>query len=149
MAAVQLRVAFLLFKYIFREELRDRLPEILSLLDELARKRSGLEYLETVLRYLSRGTDKLKPDDLPRAVTQALTRGDEIMPTIAEQWIQQGIQQGVPQGEVLLLKRQLQRRFGPLPEWVSEKLAQADQTSLETWADRVLDAGSLEEVFTD
>jgi hypothetical protein len=34
-----------------------------------------------------------------------------------------------------------------LPDWVAEKLAQADQTSLETWAERVLDAGTLEEVF--
>ncbi len=40
-SAVQLRVALLLFKYIFRKELRERLPEILGLLDELASKRSA------------------------------------------------------------------------------------------------------------
>lgn len=60
--------------------------------------------------------------------------------------IKKGIRQGIPQGEALILKRQLQRRFGPLPEWATEK-PQADQTSLETWADRVLDATTLEEVF--
>jgi hypothetical protein len=34
-----------------------------------------------------------------------------------------------------------------LPEWAEDKLAQADRTQLESWADRVLDAKMLEEVF--
>ena len=141
------------------KELRDRLPAILGLLDELAQQRSGLEYLETVLRYISRSVDTLKPDELRQVVTQTLTRGDEIMSTIAEQWIQQGIQQGIhqgiqqgiqqgiSQGEMLALKRQLERRFGALPAWVEEKLTTANQASLESWADRVLEATSLEDVF--
>jgi hypothetical protein len=58
-----------------------------------------------------------------------------------------GIEQGLQQGEALVLKRLLTRRFGPLPEEVENKLAQADRSQLESWADRVLDAKSLEEVF--
>ena len=42
---VVLRVALLLLKYIFREDLRDRAPEILGLLRELSGKRSGLNTL--------------------------------------------------------------------------------------------------------
>ncbi|MBI2778699.1 MAG: DUF4351 domain-containing protein [Gammaproteobacteria bacterium] len=64
-----------------------------------------------------------------------------------EQGIQQGLQRGLQQGELLLLKRQLARRFGVLPPWVEARLAQADRTQLEQWAEVILDAKTLEEVF--
>ena len=60
---------------------------------------------------------------------------------------QQGIQQGRKQGEVKLLERLMSRQYGPLPGWVEERLAQATLEDLERWADRVLDAASLDEVF--
>jgi hypothetical protein len=149
--AVMVRATLLVFKYIFSDELRDRLQAILELLNELVRKRTGLEYLETVLRYVARAAETLSPDELRRAVRQALTEGDTIMPTIAEQWVQQGLEQGlqrgISQGEALALTRLLARRFGPLPEWAEEKLAQADRAKLESWVDRVLEAQSLEDLF--
>ena len=60
---------------------------------------------------------------------------------------EQGLQQGLQQGEVLMLKRLLTRRFGPLPIWVEQRLAQASQQDLDAWADRVLEAQQLGEVF--
>ncbi|MDK2797246.1 MAG: hypothetical protein PWQ19_796 [Tepidiphilus sp.] len=41
----------------------------------------------------------------------------------------------------------LTRRFGSLPEWVQQRLRSASGEELETWADRVLDAQRLEDVF--
>lgn len=64
-----------------------------------------------------------------------------------ERGVQQGIQQGVQQGEVTVLKRQLTRRYGALPKWAVERLEEATSDELETWAERLLEAGSLEEVF--
>jgi hypothetical protein len=46
-----------------------------------------------------------------------------------------------------MLKRLLARRFGPLPAWAEEKITHADRDELERWADRVLEAKNLEEVF--
>ena len=63
--------------------------------------------------------------------------------------IEQGIQQGIQQGEVLVLRRLLSRRFGALPPWVEERLAQADQEALERWAERLLEAVTIEEVFEE
>ena len=60
---------------------------------------------------------------------------------------QQGVMKGIPQGEALILRRQLTRRFGPLPEWAEAKLNEAGQEQLESWAMRILDASSLEEFF--
>lgn len=59
-----------------------------------------------------------------------------------------GIEKGRQEGQILVLTRLLTRRFGPLPGWVPERLAQASSEELEQWVERVLDAQRLEEVFT-
>jgi hypothetical protein len=64
-----------------------------------------------------------------------------------EKGLQQGLQQGIQQGEVIVLRRQLTRRFGPLPEWAEQRLEQASPQDLEGWADRVLEAQRLEDIF--
>ncbi len=55
---------------------------------------------------------------------------------------------GMRKGEATMLKRLLTRRFDGLPGWVEERLAQASREQLESWADRVLDAKRLEDVFS-
>lgn len=50
-------------------------------------------------------------------------------------------------GEATLLLRQLERRFGPLPDWARDRIASADTGTLEEWGLRLLDAGSLEAVL--
>ena len=60
---------------------------------------------------------------------------------------QEGLQQGLQQGEATVLRRLLTRRFGPLPLWAEERLAQASLQELERWADRVLEAQQLDEIF--
>jgi len=75
----------------------------------------------------------------------------ERVKTWTEEWKQQGLEQGRQEGkhlgEASLLRRLLDRRFGPLPAWVDERLAQASDAELEQWADRVLECASLEEVL--
>ncbi len=87
------------------------------------------------------------------------------MSTIADEWIRegeqkgllqglqqgvaQGISQGISQGELAVLRHLLTHRFGPLPLWTEAGLNQAGQAQLETWADRVLDAPTLADVFAE
>ncbi|MEO5350775.1 MAG: DUF4351 domain-containing protein [Magnetococcus sp. YQC-3] len=47
------------------------------------------------------------------------------------------------------LTRQLQRRFGDLPPWASQKIADAELSTLEEWSLRILDATTLESVLAD
>ena len=61
--------------------------------------------------------------------------------------IEQGIEQGRVEGERAVLARQLRRRFGGLPPAAAERLRQAAETDLEVWADNVLDAETLDDVF--
>jgi hypothetical protein len=69
--AVTLRVGLLILKHIFRGELQERLPGVLGLLRELSGQQSGLEFIETVLRYLGSAAE-MPEEDLKRAVIQAL-----------------------------------------------------------------------------
>jgi hypothetical protein len=75
----------------------------------------------------------------------------ERVKTWNEEWKQQGREQGERKGrhlgEVNLLRRQLERRFGLLPSWVDERLEEASEAQLEHWADRVLECATLEGVF--
>lgn len=68
-----------------------------------------------------------------------------------QQGQQQGRQEGRQEGRqaeaVRLLQRQLTRRFGVLPAWAEARLLQADTETLESWAERLLDAPRLEDVF--
>ena len=56
-------------------------------------------------------------------------------------------QEGLQEGERTVLERQLQRRFGVLTPEITEKLSEASSTELENWAENVLDAEKLEDVF--
>ncbi|MBF0400471.1 MAG: DUF4351 domain-containing protein [Magnetococcales bacterium] len=62
---------------------------------------------------------------------------------------QEGEQIGEQKGEAKMLTRQLQRRFGNLPPWASQKIADAELSTLEEWSLRILDATTLESVLAD
>ena len=67
-----------------------------------------------------------------------------------EQWKKQGqIErvEGRVEGEVAVLARQLTKRFGPLDEQTSARLKAATLDQLDIWADRILDAPTLQAVF--
>ncbi|MAC34789.1 MAG: hypothetical protein CME38_14480 [Haliea sp.] len=69
---------------------------------------------------------------------------------LAENWKYLGEKErleGQLEGERRVLERQLTRRFGELPGWATERLASATGEQLEAWADEILVADSLDEVF--
>ncbi len=58
-----------------------------------------------------------------------------------------GEAKGEAKGEASLLRRQMERRYGELPDWALRRLESADSGTLEKWGLRLLDAASLQEVF--
>ena len=58
-----------------------------------------------------------------------------------------GEARGRLQSRTELITRQLTKRFGVLPTDVLARIASADLAILDLWGDRLLDAGSLAEVF--
>ena len=65
-----------------------------------------------------------------------------------EKGMRQGMQKGRQEGEASLLARQLTRRFGSLDSATEQRLQQASSDDLERWADNILDARTLDEVFS-
>jgi len=61
--------------------------------------------------------------------------------------LQKGRQEGRQEGELTVLRRLIERRFGPLPGWAAEKLAALPVSGLEDLSERVLDAKSVEELL--
>ncbi len=65
------------------------------------------------------------------------------------QGIYEGKLEGKLEGESTLLERLIAKRFGPLSDNTRSRLKTATTEQLETWAERILDASTLAEVFGD
>jgi len=114
---VTLKVFLLLLKYIFHDDLKEHLSDILGLMKDMAAKTTGMEYLETFLRYIVNATDTINEKDLKDIITKIFPKGGEaIMPTIADKWIQQGVekgrQEGILQGLLEAIELGLKLKFG-------------------------------------
>ncbi len=95
----QLRIGLLVLKYIAAPELNGRLVEILTLFEDVSETATAVEYLRTVLYYISKAGRYVEQTDVVTAVQTVLDDGgNEIMQTIADHWIEQGVDRGIEQG---------------------------------------------------
>jgi hypothetical protein len=69
------------------------------------------------------------------------------MSTFAERFREEGRAQGMQQGEAAVLTRQLERKFGAVPEAARQRIAAADEETLLEWSERVLAATRIDDVF--
>jgi predicted transposase YdaD len=58
-----------------------------------------------------------------------------------------GLEKGIEKGQRAMLLRLLGKRFGAVPEQIAARVTAAAPSELERWADRLLDAASLDDVF--
>jgi hypothetical protein len=58
-------------------------------------------------------------------------------------------ERGLQKGELTVLRRQIEKRFGALPAWAGAKLASLSASELEDLSERVLDAPNLGELLND
>jgi hypothetical protein len=59
----------------------------------------------------------------------------------------EGKLEGELEGELKILRRQIEKRFGAIPDWADQRLANKSHAALEDLSLRVLDAGSIEELL--
>lgn len=72
---------------------------------------------------------------------------DRIVNGFAQRFIEQGLEKGRVYGELQILERLLQRRFGAIDVATRARLSEATCAELERWAENVLEARTLAEVF--
>jgi len=140
------RITLLLLKHIFDPELAEKLPEILSLLQEVEGKQDSLEILEVLLRYVVKATKRFDEHELKEILEKSFIEED-VMQDFIDKYVEQGMQQGMQQGGGKLLASLLEHRFGNLPPWVDEKISKADVKVIEEWSIKIFSASSIDEVF--
>ncbi|MEW6219462.1 MAG: Rpn family recombination-promoting nuclease/putative transposase [Thermodesulfobacteriota bacterium] len=131
---VLLRSFLLVTKHIFAEDLGERLPDILVLLRDLARSKTGLQYVETLLRYVAAGAPQVEEKAFQTAIETALAEGGIAMPTLAGRWEQRGLERGLEQGQrrtLSALRRSiidvLEARFEAVPAVVLLELDKVER----------------------
>ncbi|WP_024335052.1 Rpn family recombination-promoting nuclease/putative transposase [Desulfotignum balticum] len=101
------RVVLLLLKHIRDPDLRQKLPDILALLKTLMEKKTGLQWLEVVIRYLTsvRDEDDLSAKKIVEIAEQAISKetGEYVM-TLLEKLRDEGRLEGEERGEIKGLK---------------------------------------------
>lgn len=60
---------------------------------------------------------------------------------------EEGREEGVRKGEIAILRRLIEKRFGTLPQWASERLAGRSAAELEQLSERLLDASTIEDLL--
>jgi len=63
--------------------------------------------------------------------------------------LREGKREGLREGEAEVVLRLMERKHGPLPAWANERVRSADAERLLVWAERILTAESLDEIFAD
>jgi hypothetical protein len=132
-------------------DLARELEDFVDLISELLRAERGLDDFEVLIRYT------FWVADVPTERIRALLRDkvgpmvEERMLTTAEKLIASGEARGRAEGEArgraAILVKQLTRRFGPLPDETQRQLENASIDELDTWAERILSAANLADVF--
>lgn len=151
------------------KELGERILEWAQLAEQVAVAPHGLDALAEIVEYLwSVGNvpREVVPDVVERLQVSERTR--RIFMTTAEQLfehgmkkgvekglvqgieqgIEKGIEQGVEQGERGLFLRVLVKRFGPLPQEIETRIANASSGDIEGWTLSLLDARTLGDLFS-
>ncbi len=138
------RTVLLIFKHIFQPGLRQKLPEILSLLHQVTNRKTVLEMLEIFLRYVVQATQRFDDNDV-REIIKETEIGEDIMQTFIDKYIDQGIQLG----EKKLFLQVLETRFGELPDWAKQKVEIAELADIERWSMNLFSTDNLENIFSD
>lgn len=140
----QTRILLTLFRDIFTKD-HDKLVESIlrsiRFLNELEDKKTGVEYLETMIRYIFSAAKDLTKKDIGKIIEQferTYPEGSETAMTLADMWRKEGMEQGLEQGlekggVVALSETALQiliERFGKIPQDIKEGIASSDTAAL-------------------
>ncbi|MBF0180115.1 MAG: DUF4351 domain-containing protein [Magnetococcales bacterium] len=60
---------------------------------------------------------------------------------------EEGMREGMREGKVEILLRIMQRRFGPIPDDIRQRVTSAQTVELDAWSENIFDADSPQAVF--
>ncbi len=86
------RVCLLTLRTIFDPRLHNLLPHLIDLIFRLSEQETGLDYIYTILYYLSVATDRVDKETMKQLLLEQGEQGARQMATLAQQWIEEGIE---------------------------------------------------------
>lgn len=107
----QLRIVLTMFRDVFTKhgkDLQESLFRALEYFAELEDKQTGIEYFETVMRYIfSARTDMTEADvkDIIERIGNTYPEGSEVIMTLAERFIEKGKEQGAKDSVEKVVKK--------------------------------------------
>ena len=130
-------------------------------LRELEDKQTGIEYFETIMRYVFSARINMTKNDVDEIFDKIGTvypEGSEVVMTLAEIFREEGVlkgkeegmREGIKEGEAKTLAktaiRLLTKRFGPLTEETRAKIQKLDVVTLELIIDEIFEYKSLDDI---
>jgi predicted transposase/invertase (TIGR01784 family) len=153
---VKNKIAMTIMRDMPREDIVEILEFVLRAaihLLELEDKQTGMEYLETLVRYLLSVRADLTKDhfnELVKKIETVYPEGSEKIMTLAELFREEGMERGIEVGEAKALARTaikfLVKKFGSLPEDLKQGIKKLDVPTLEVIIDGVSEYKDLDEV---
>ncbi len=124
---VSIRLFLSVMRRIFSPDFSEHLDGMLPLFGELSRKRTGMQYLETVLRYIYNVRDDIDPEETEKKLIQVIDEDKkEGVMTVAEKLRKEGRKEGAIYGKMETYQELL--ASGLLPkDLVEQKLAELNQ----------------------
>jgi hypothetical protein len=111
---------------------------------KLLRRRGGREALKPLLSYIVNVAQEPFGDAFAKAVGDAAPESkDTLMTTLAQRWLAEGREQQARR----ILRKLLKLRFGNLDDATVARVERGTEKELDRWAERVVTASSLSEVF--
>ncbi|MCG5539375.1 Rpn family recombination-promoting nuclease/putative transposase [Halorhodospira sp. 9622] len=144
-----IRAVFRALAWAFVENLDQ--DDLIELLRDLP---PGHPLEKPLLVYIARVYGSIQERDVRRAVEQTRPdRAEELVMTVADEWIKQGEKRGEKRGSqqtaAKTLLRLIERKFGPEAKEASRpRVERAAVGELEMWFDRAIDAECVEDVFS-
>jgi len=136
--SVMNQVVMLLFKYIFQKNLHDHLPDIFHLMTTLMKQDSGMQFLETILRYLFSTRNDIEVENLEKIVRQALSEKEgEYVMTLAEKLRLEGAERGRIEGKIEAIELGMVLKF---PEQANTVMADVKKIKDLAVLDKIKDA---------
>jgi len=146
-----LRVALLMMKYYFRDDLDEQFPKILSLLRDIIHQQTTLEFLELILRYI--GT---KPSCDQTWIMSNINKvfdkkGGDVMTSVADIWINKGIdkgkKEGKKEGQLGIISTLFEERFGKIPSQIRLQMNQVDDELIDDLVRSLLRFHSIDDYY--
>jgi hypothetical protein len=154
--SVILRVSLMAMKHFFMDDFETKVPELLNLLVDLIEQQdSEIGFLEVLLCYLS--TNRNYDSNWLRTTLKRTfkNKGEKIMNTIADMWIEKGEKRGEKRGEKIgekigikkIVARQLSKKFNMRLNRITPRLNPLPADAIMELGERLLSMNTFEEAY--